>query len=213
MDMLCLCFESPRRGYLQHVSGKPVTAEQLARMTGCSTDEVSLLLRELNDAGVYSETEHGTIFSRRMARDEQTRAADRERKRRVRQLSGGCPDDVPRHSSFSSSSSETPTPFSGVDPNRPPGPHPAIEAALAAYFGPLNVNGMARVKAFECASLTRDCDVANAIAAAAADRDEMGKPKLSIAEVLAEVREQHSTRGRRKAWRAEPKPERSEEYG
>jgi hypothetical protein len=35
IDMLCLMHESDRRGYLQHATGKPVTAEQLARMTGC----------------------------------------------------------------------------------------------------------------------------------------------------------------------------------
>lgn len=72
-DMLCLMHESPRRGYLQHSNGKPVTAEQLARMTGCSTDEVSRLLRELEDAGVFSCTDHGVIYSRRMVRDEKIR--------------------------------------------------------------------------------------------------------------------------------------------
>lgn len=72
-DMLCLMHESPRRGYLQHANGKPVTAEQLARMTGCSTDEVSRLLQELEDAGVFSCTDHGVIYSRRMVRDEKIR--------------------------------------------------------------------------------------------------------------------------------------------
>jgi hypothetical protein len=71
--MLCLMFESVRRGYLQHATGKPVTAEQLARMTGCSTDEVSRLLQELEDSGVFSRTEHGVIFNRRMVRDEHKR--------------------------------------------------------------------------------------------------------------------------------------------
>jgi len=78
IDMLCLMHESPRRGYLQHANGKPVTAEQLARMTGCSTDEVSRLLQELDDAGVFSCTEHGVIYSRRMVRDEQIRQVRRE---------------------------------------------------------------------------------------------------------------------------------------
>lgn len=71
--MLCLMFESDRRGYLQHVTGKPVTAEQLARMTGCSTDEVSQLLQELEDSGVFSRTEHGVIYSRRLVGDEHKR--------------------------------------------------------------------------------------------------------------------------------------------
>lgn len=72
-DMLCLMFESDRRGYLQHATGKVVTAEQLARMTGCSTDDVSRLLQELNDSGVSASTEHGVIYSRRMVRDERKR--------------------------------------------------------------------------------------------------------------------------------------------
>lgn len=73
MDLLCLMHESPRRGYLQHANGKPLTLEQIARMTGCSTEEASRLLRELEYSGVFSCTEHGVIYSRRMVRDEQRR--------------------------------------------------------------------------------------------------------------------------------------------
>lgn len=71
-DMLCLMHESDRRGYLQ-LNGKPVNAEQLARMTGGSTDDVSRLLQELDDSGVFSRSEHGIIYSRRMVRDERKR--------------------------------------------------------------------------------------------------------------------------------------------
>jgi hypothetical protein len=81
MDMLSLMHENDRRGYLQ-VNGKPVTAELLARMTGGSTDEVSRLLQELEDSGVYSRTEDGCIYSRRMVRDEHKRALCAEAGRR-----------------------------------------------------------------------------------------------------------------------------------
>lgn len=74
IDMLCLMFESPRRGYLQLASGKPASHSQIARMTGCVSEEVSRLLRELEDAGVFSRTEHGVIYSRRIARDEYIRS-------------------------------------------------------------------------------------------------------------------------------------------
>lgn len=74
IDMLCLMHESARRGYLQHATGKPVTQEQLARMTGCSSEQASRLLQELIDSGVCSCTEHGSIYNRRMVRDEQKRA-------------------------------------------------------------------------------------------------------------------------------------------
>jgi hypothetical protein len=88
MDMLCLLFESGRRGYLQHATGKPVTPEQLARMTGGSTEQVSRLLQELEDSGVFSRTEHGTIYSRRMIRDERKRSACSEAGKK----GGGNPD-------------------------------------------------------------------------------------------------------------------------
>lgn len=74
IDLLCLMHESDRRGYLQHANGKPVSKEQAARMTGSSTEEVSRLLQELEDSGVYSCTEHGAIYSRRMVADESKRA-------------------------------------------------------------------------------------------------------------------------------------------
>jgi biotin operon repressor len=69
IDMLCLMHESDRRGYLQHATGRPVSAEQLARMTGCSASEVARLLRELEECGVFSRTEAGVIYNRRMVLD------------------------------------------------------------------------------------------------------------------------------------------------
>jgi hypothetical protein len=74
IDMLCLMFESPRRGYLQTKTGQPVSLAQLARMTGGATDEVAHLLQELDDAGVFSKNEDSTIYCRRMVRDESVRA-------------------------------------------------------------------------------------------------------------------------------------------
>lgn len=74
MDLLCLMFESPERGCLKHANGRPVTPEQLARMTGGTIDEVRALLQELDDCGVYSVRDDGVIFSRRMVRDEELRA-------------------------------------------------------------------------------------------------------------------------------------------
>lgn len=72
-DMLCLMFESPRRGFLQQANGTPLSNSQIARMTGCDSDEAAHLLQELENAGVFSRTEHGVIFSRRIVRDERRR--------------------------------------------------------------------------------------------------------------------------------------------
>jgi hypothetical protein len=84
-------FESGRKGFLLLSSGKPVTAAQLARMTGCATDEVSRLLSELEYSGVFSRLEDGTIYCRRMARDEHCRDQNRERVRKHRLRTGAGP--------------------------------------------------------------------------------------------------------------------------
>jgi hypothetical protein len=73
IDMLCLMHSAPRRGYLQTATGSPLPLEQLARSTGCSTEEVTRLVSELKAAGVPDCTEHGVIYSRRMVREESKR--------------------------------------------------------------------------------------------------------------------------------------------
>ena len=139
IDMLSLMFESSRRGYLQHVTGKPVTAEQLARITGCSTDEVSRLLQELEDAGVFSRTDSNVIFSRRMSRDERKRALCQEAGKRggnptlKGQLKGdakgtvkGQPKGDANLNPTPSSSSSSSTSSSEEKPPNPPKPGAAI---------------------------------------------------------------------------------------
>jgi hypothetical protein len=76
--LLVLMNRSPRRGCLLTQGGKPYTLEQIASSTGCSTDKVSHLLRELEDAVVYSTTPNGVRFNRRMVRDEHKRQVGSE---------------------------------------------------------------------------------------------------------------------------------------
>jgi hypothetical protein len=95
IDMLCLMFESVRRGYLQLHNGKVVTAEHLARMTGNSTDDTSRWLQELEDSGVFSRTEHGMIYSRRQVSDQTRREKTKDRVRNHRSVTEGtCNSDV-----------------------------------------------------------------------------------------------------------------------
>lgn len=68
-DALCLMWESSKRGYLQHANGQPMTPAQLARAVGASAEQVEALLGELEAADVFSRTEAGVIYSRRMTRD------------------------------------------------------------------------------------------------------------------------------------------------
>jgi hypothetical protein len=75
-DMLCLMYESSRRGYLL-VKDRPASQQHIARMTGGSSDEVGALLKELEDAGVFSRSSDGAVFCRRMVRDEAAAARAR----------------------------------------------------------------------------------------------------------------------------------------
>jgi hypothetical protein len=69
IDVLCMMAESDPRGYLQ-ISGNAPSDTQLARMVGCTKEELSRGLSELSAAGVFSVTKTGVIFSRRMVRDD-----------------------------------------------------------------------------------------------------------------------------------------------
>ena len=76
VEMLCIMHESPRRGHLLVGNSAP-TLRQLASISGSTLKETKRLLAELLAAGVYS-VQDGIIFSRRMVRDEEKRAVDKE---------------------------------------------------------------------------------------------------------------------------------------
>ena len=73
VDLLCYMHKSSRRGYLQQPSGSRYSPEQLGKMTGCSADDASRLLRDLINLEVISATHQEIPFSRRMVRDEKKR--------------------------------------------------------------------------------------------------------------------------------------------
>jgi hypothetical protein len=68
------------------VSGRPVTAAQLANLVGGPGGEVEAQLDELEEAGVFSRDDGGVIYSRRMRRDE-----EKARKDRANGKAGGNP--------------------------------------------------------------------------------------------------------------------------
>lgn len=68
IEMLALMHRSERYGQLL-ISGRVPTDAQLAVQVGASPDEVTAMLVELSDAGVFSRTAGGAIYSRRMTRD------------------------------------------------------------------------------------------------------------------------------------------------
>lgn len=73
-DALCLMASGEKYGYLQQ-NGKPMTDDQLARLTGTDKDTVKECVKEWKDNGVCDLTEDGIVISRRMIRDEQKRRA------------------------------------------------------------------------------------------------------------------------------------------
>lgn len=68
IEMLAIMHRSERYGHLL-IGGTVPTDVQLAVQAGASPEEVSALLRELSDAGVFSRAASGAIYSRRMTRD------------------------------------------------------------------------------------------------------------------------------------------------
>jgi hypothetical protein len=70
--MNCLMHDCEPYGHLL-VGSAPMLPPQLARLVGITAKECATLMRELEQAGVFSRTDEGTIFSRRMVRDEALR--------------------------------------------------------------------------------------------------------------------------------------------
>lgn len=72
IDMLCFMHQGSDYGHLE-VNHKVILPPNLARMVGSTLPEVEGWLHELEMAGVFSKSEGGTIYSRRMIRDEKIR--------------------------------------------------------------------------------------------------------------------------------------------
>jgi hypothetical protein len=85
MEMLAIMHRSDRYGQLL-VGGNVPTPAQLAVQAGSSETEVEALLAELRNAGVFSVSGAGAIYSRRMIRDEK-----RAQNARKNGKSGGNP--------------------------------------------------------------------------------------------------------------------------
>jgi hypothetical protein len=74
IDMICFMHEGNPYGHLK-VNQKVILATNLAVMCGATLLDIEGWLGELSSAGVFEKTEDGTIYSRRMIRDEIIREA------------------------------------------------------------------------------------------------------------------------------------------
>jgi uncharacterized phage protein (TIGR02220 family) len=72
IDMICYMHQGTPYGHLK-VNDKVILPVNLAGMVGMQQEVVLDLLAELRDAGVFSETPEGVIYSRRMVKDESLR--------------------------------------------------------------------------------------------------------------------------------------------
>lgn len=68
IDLLCVMHTSKRRGYLEQ-NGKQLTSKEIAKLVGEPEDKVQTIVDELYSSGVFSKTESGTIYCRRMRRE------------------------------------------------------------------------------------------------------------------------------------------------
>jgi len=92
MEVLCMMHEGCPVGHLT-IGGKPATIRQMAANAGCSDKEATRYLAELEEAGVFSRTPDGTIYSRRMVKD--AVASEVGRENAAKRWNGGKPTDPP----------------------------------------------------------------------------------------------------------------------
>lgn len=92
MDMLCIAHEGEPYGHVT-INGRGATAKQISNIAGLSEREAGKLLAELHDAGVFSVTEAGVFFSRRMVRDHE--ASEQGREAVARRWDGKGDDQTP----------------------------------------------------------------------------------------------------------------------
>lgn len=71
-EMLCLMWESKKRGYLQ-INGMKTDDKFIAKMLGIDVKVYKKSLKILEKFGVFSRDENGVIYSRRMVKDEEIR--------------------------------------------------------------------------------------------------------------------------------------------
>lgn len=141
MEMMCIAHECVPYGHLT-VNGKPMARSRIARLTGLGEREFARLLDELLEAGVCSITAEGTIFSRRMVKDESVRGrraeggkagAEHGVKGAKHGAKGGRPKQkrgdkkAPLNPPPSSSSSSSPSSSPSEDPPLRPLPGEEIE--------------------------------------------------------------------------------------
>lgn len=72
MELLCIAHDGTPYGHVT-INGRPASARQIANIAGIPERDAVKWLGELEDAGVFSRSDDGCIYSRRMVRDKAQR--------------------------------------------------------------------------------------------------------------------------------------------
>lgn len=120
IECLCAMHEGNPVGHLTF-NGKAATLRQIAVNASCREIEAKKLLAELEENGVFSRSENGTIFCRRMVRDAQAsdigrEHADKRWKTKRKHPNGGANGDATPNPNAKESESE----LEKKNPPRPP---------------------------------------------------------------------------------------------
>lgn len=84
VDLMCLMFECEERGVLA-TAGQPWSDDEIAQAVGGDRDVALSCLRELVGKGVAGRNQSGSVYCRRMVRDEEKRKAAANRQKKCRQ--------------------------------------------------------------------------------------------------------------------------------
>jgi hypothetical protein len=117
IEMLCIMHCGTPVGHLT-LGGKPATVRQMAANAYCTEKEARRYLAELEEAGVFSRTQDGTIYSRRMVKDAAASEAGREHI--AKRWNGAKPPDPPNRVP-----NRGPTSQPNREPNRQANSHPS----------------------------------------------------------------------------------------
>lgn len=120
LELLALMHRSERYGFLL-INGKAPSERALAIQSGASIDEVRTALAELEAEGVFSRDADGSIFSRRMLRDdEKHRKASNFGKRGVRAKALKEKEEMPPLEGTQKGTHKTPLKLRDQRPDTPP---------------------------------------------------------------------------------------------
>lgn len=120
IDMLAMAALAKPQGYCK-VNGRPMRAADVAQLCAIQEAEAADLIEELLRNGVCSKDRHGCLYSRRMIRDEKTRAKNTKNGRQ-----GGNPKlktDRPASDGKDTDKSEWVNPHGNPTVNPPVKPH------------------------------------------------------------------------------------------